>query len=130
MTTYKREKNIQNASFIQVGSRPDCMVWRQHVGKFRHLQQPEQIISVGDPGMADSMMVVAITVTSDMVGKTIGAAVAPEFKAAAGRQSAVQKNWQRAFEARGGIYRLVRSPEEMEQLVEDVKSGRLFRMAD
>lgn len=119
-----QETKVQNASFLRIGQRQDVLAWRQQVGKYRAMNNPDQIISVGVPGMADSMMVVAVTVTPEMVGRTIGLAVAAEFKTATGKQAEAQKRWQRAFEARGGIYRLVRSPDEMEQLVDDVQHGR------
>lgn len=73
--------------------------------------------------MADSLAVVAVTITPAMVGKTIGVAVAPEFKTASGKQSERQKLWQRAFESRGGVYRLVRNQAEMVALINDVKAG-------
>ncbi len=123
------EKSIQNKSLLAVGKNHTVLAWRQHVGKYRHLHQQKNIISVGVPGMADSMMVVAVTITPEMVGRTVGVAVAAEFKAAKGRQSDAQKKWQRAFESRGGVYRLVRSPEEMTALVDDVQSGRAFEGA-
>lgn len=131
MTTQNPETRIQNASIKRVGTRRDVLIWRQHVGKYRHVKQPDLVISIGSPGMADSMAVVAVTITPDMIGKTIGVAVAAEFKTPRGRQAEEQAKWQRAFEARGGVYRLVRSEDEMEQLVEDVRSGRAFkRLAD
>lgn len=120
------ETKVQNASLLKIGQRRDALVWRQQVGKYRHLNQPSLVVSIGTPGMADSLGVVAVTITQDMVGKTIGAAVAAEFKTATGRQAEAQQNWQRAFQARGGVYRLVRSPEEMEQLVEDVANGKAW----
>jgi hypothetical protein len=100
------------------------MVWKQPVGLFRALEDPSRKVMVGTPGQSDSMAVVAVTITPDMVGKTIGVAVAPEFKAARGKQSDRQKLWQAAFEKRGGIYALVRSPEDMVDLVERVKRGQ------
>lgn len=130
MGTQNKETRIQNECILQVGARRDVLIWRQHVGKYRHLNQPELVISVGSPGMADSLAVVEVVITPEMVGRKIGVAVAAEFKTPTGRQAEAQGKWQRAFEARGGIYRLVRSPDEMEQLVEDVQSGRLFRVAD
>ena len=100
------------------------LVWRQQSGLFRAYDNPENIVRIGVPGLADSMAVVAVTITPDMVGKTIGVAVAPEFKTTSGRQSEAQKLWQAAFEKRGGVYRLVRSAADMTELVEDVQSGR------
>lgn len=118
------ETRVQNGSFLAVGQRSDVMLWRQQVGKYRHLNQPNLLVSIGVPGMADSMGVVEVVITPDMVGRKIGVAIAPEFKTPTGRQAEAQKRWQAAFEARGGIYRLIRSPEEMVAMVEDVKNGR------
>ena len=53
-------------------------------------------------------------------------AVQPEFKAG-GQQTEAQGNWQRAVEARGGVYRLVRSADDMLALVADVQSGDAWR---
>lgn len=130
MGTQNHETRIQNASIKRVGSRRDVLIWRQHVGKFRHLNQPDLVISVGSPGMADSLAVVEVVITPEMVGRKIGVAVAAEFKTPTGKQAEEQQKWQRAFELRGGVYRLVRSEDEMEQLVEDVRSGRAFKLAD
>lgn len=118
-----RETKIQNSCLLAVGRRKDTLVWRQHVGRYRHLNQPDLVVSIGTPGMADCLGVVACKITPDMVGKVVGVAVAAEFKTAKGKQAEHQQAWQRAFEQRGGVYRLVRDPAEMAQLVEDVTNG-------
>lgn len=109
---------------LAVGARPDVLVWRQQSGMFRSFDDPSKVVRVGQPGLADSLAVVAVQITPEMVGRTIGVAVASEFKTSTGRQSDVQRNWQRAFEQRGGIYRLIRSADDMLALVEDVQHGR------
>ena len=119
-----QETIVQNRSLLAVGRRTDVLAWRQQVGKYRHLHQPDQVVSIGTPGMSDVMMVVAVQITPEMVGRTIGVAVAAELKTKTGKQQENQQLWQRAFQARGGVYRLVRSPDDMTQLVEDVKHGR------
>ena len=124
MTQNRETREAQNPALLAVGARPDVLIWRQQSGVFRSYDDPQRVVRVGVPGLADSLAVVAVTVTPDMVGKTIGVAVAPEFKTAKGRQSEAQRLWQRAFEARGGIYRLVRSAADMLQLVQDVQRGR------
>ena len=70
------------------------------------------------------MLVVAVTIDASMVGKTVGVAVAAEVKTDTGRQSTAQRRWQKAFQRRGGVYRLVRSAADMLGLVRDVKAGR------
>lgn len=117
-------REVQNPALLAVGCRPDVYVWRQQVGVFRAMDNPERIVKVGTAGMSDAGMVVAVKITPDMVGKTIGVAAFPEFKTKKGSQKDDQKNFQRAVESRGAPYRLVRTEKEMVQFVEDVKAGK------
>lgn len=120
-----QETVIQNEAMLEVGCDSDVLVWRQQVGNFRAMDNPNRIVKIGVPGMSDAMMIVRVKITPEMVGKEIGVAVAPEFKVPrSGRQSDKQKLWQASFERRGGIYRLIRSAAEMLALVRDVKEGR------
>lgn len=118
------ETKVQNAALLAVGQRPDALAMRLHVGKYRAMNNPDQIISVGTPGWPDTLVLVEVEITPEMVGKRICVAGAGEIKTPKGRQADVQRAWQQAFEARGGVYRLVRDPEEMVGLVEDLKHGR------
>ena len=52
------------------------MVWRNNTGKFRSLTDPQRIVSVGQVGSADIIGVQPVTITTDMVGKVIGQAIA------------------------------------------------------
>lgn len=125
--TRNAETNLQNSAFNAVGRRDDVMIWRQQSGAFRALEDPSRIVKVGTPGISDALAVVGVEVTPEMVGKRIGVAVGVEFKTEAGRQSDAQKRWQAAFEARGGLYRIVRSAADIVQLVENVKSGEAWK---
>jgi hypothetical protein len=73
--------------------------------------------------MSDAGAIVRVTITPDMVGKTVGIALQPEFKTKTGKQRDAQENWQAAVEQRGGVYGLVRTPAEMIDLVERVQRG-------
>ena len=126
MAKNRETRTVQNPALLAVGARADVMVWRQQSGLFRQFEAPHSPVRVGVAGMADSMAVVSVVVTPDMVGKTIGVAVAPEFKTGKGKQSPAQAAWQAAFEKRGGVYRLVRSDAEMVALVDDVQHGRCW----
>lgn len=117
------ETNIQNAALLAVGARQDVLAMRLQSGVFRSYDQPEKLVRVGQPGLADTMMIVAVEIDASMVGKTVGVAVAAEIKTASGKQSEAQRRWQRAFEQRGGVYEVVRSPDQMVDLVERVKRG-------
>jgi hypothetical protein len=77
--------------------------------------------------MADAGAIVAVTITPDMVGQTIGVAVQVEFKTYTGRQSADQKLWQLATEKRSGVYSIVKSTNDMENLLNDISTGNHWR---
>ena len=124
MAQNRETRVVAHPALLAVGTRPDVMAWKQPVGLFRSLNDPQRKVFVGTPGQSDTMAVVAVTITPDMVGKTIGVAVAPEFKTDKGTQTERQQNWQAAFEKRGGIYRVIRSAADMLALVEDVQHGR------
>ena len=124
MAKNRETRTVQSPSLLAVGARPDVLIWRQQSGMFRAFDDPTKVVRVGQAGMSDSMAVVAVTITPEMVGRTIGVAVAAEYKTPTGRQSEAQQNWQRAFEQRGGIYRLIRNAADMLALVSDVQAGR------
>lgn len=121
------ETKIQNRSLLAVGMRPDCMAMRLQSGVFRAMNDPDRIVKVGAPGLADTMVFVRTVITADMVGKTIAVPLAAEIKTETGRQSKDQQAWQKSFEARGGVYRVIRRPEDMTDAVEEIQSGRAFR---
>lgn len=120
-----KESAIQRAAFLAVGTRPDVAAFRLQSGLFRTLYS-DQKVRVGQPGMADGLMVVAVTVTPDLVGRVLGVAAFPEFKTQTGRQAEAQHNFQRAVQARGAPYRLIRSAEDMLAFVADVQRGDIF----
>lgn len=121
-----KESAIQRAAFLAVGTRPDVAAFRLQSGLFRTLYS-DQKVRVGQPGMADGLMVVAVTITTEMVGRVVGVAAFPEFKTQTGRQAEAQHNFQRAVQARGAPYRLIRSADEMVEFVADVQRGDIFR---
>jgi hypothetical protein len=106
------ETNIEKSVLLELGGQRDVLAWKQMVGSFRAIDDPQRIVRVGVPGMADVMTVQAVTITPDMVGKTIGVAVAHEVKTLTGKQRDNQKLWQLALELKGGIYFLSRSAEQ------------------
>jgi len=109
------ESGIQNKILLRL-SMHGALVWRQQVGSFRHLHT-EGVVKIGVPGMADIGAIIPVTITPEMVGKTIGIAAQIEVKTLVGRQRDNQKRWQLAAEKRGAIYAVCRSPEEAIKIV-------------
>ena len=97
------EATIQNNIRLALGMRDDIFMFRINVGVFRplHGDQKRAIRSAPDG-------------TPDLMGvMTPGRAFAIEVKTARGQQREAQKNWQKAWEKRGGIYVLARSVEDV-----------------
>lgn len=111
----KSEHNIKNEILLDLGQAPDVYIQNQPTGVFRALDS-ERKVRVGNPGQSDLLAVVAVTITPDMVGRTIGAAVFIETKTAKGTQQDNQKLFQLAVEKRGALYLVARS-------VEGVRAG-------
>jgi hypothetical protein len=97
------EAVIQQKIRLALGMRDDIFMFRINVGVFRpmHGDQRRAIRSAPDG-------------TPDLLGvKSPGQAFGIEVKAAKGVQREAQKNWQKAWEKRGGIYILARSVEDV-----------------
>lgn len=119
------ESKIMNAAMLAIGQRRDVIVNRQHVGKYRALFG-DAVISIGTPGMADLSLAVSVCITPEMIGRTVAIACEAEFKThkKGSKQSDQQRLRELAFNRVGGIYRVCRSPDDLVQLVEDVKNGK------
>ena len=75
------------------------------------------------PGSADTIGWRTITVTPEMVGRTIAQFVAIETKGPKGRTSPEQANFLARVQEAGGIAAVVRAPEEIDPLLQgDTKS--------
>jgi hypothetical protein len=120
------ETKIQNECRLEAGKTDGVLMYRKQVGKYRHINFPEQVVTIGLPGQADTTLMVEVEITPEMVGKRIAIGVEVEFKTPTGRQSGVQKNWQRAVESIAGKYYIIRSREEFTQLISNIKRGILW----
>ena len=116
------EKNIQNASLLAIGSDPDVLAMRLQSGIFRSMDDPSRIVKVGTPGVSDSIAVVRVKISQEMVGKEVAVIAAAEFKTPKGKQREAQIKWQEAFEKRGGRYRLIRSSQQMKEFIDEIKT--------
>lgn len=124
MAKSREVRTVQNPALLAASALPGVLVFRQMSGVFRSMSDPDRVVRVGLPGMADAGAIVRVLITPDMVGKTVGVALQTEFKTATGRQADDQRTWAEAVRRAGGIYELVRSADQMTELVERVRSGR------
>lgn len=120
------ETRLQNQCRIDAGKIEGVLMCRRHVGKYRHVQFPEQIITIGVPGQSDTHLIIETEITEKMVGKKLPVAVEVEFKTDTGRQSGVQKKWQNAVEKISGFYYIIRSRKEFVDLIEKFRRGKLW----
>jgi len=105
-----REAVIQAEILAAIGALPGVYVERRNAGLLADPTTGRRI-RAGVAGVADVLAVVDVR------------AVALEVKTDAGRQSAVQRTWQRAWEAAGGVYAVVRSAAEALAIVEEIKKA-------
>ena len=105
------EGTVKAEILAALGRRQDLMIWNNPTGTGRSLTG-NRVISFGCPGSGDILGVYAMTITPDMVGETFGLALSIETKRRrGGRQERQQKNFERAWIKRGGLYILARSVE-------------------
>lgn len=119
MKQNRETTHIQNPCFLAASDYP-VLMWRQQAGMYRAYDNPSRVVRVGQPGMADTGLIVPVRITQDMVGQTVGIAAQVEFKTETGRQSAQQKSWQDAVELAGGVYLVIRSELEFRQWLDRV----------
>lgn len=122
-----KETNVQNLSLIEASKDKDCMIWRNQCGLF--YTRDGRPVNIGIKGTPDSLAVVQMEITPDMVGKKIGVAVGIEFKTLkkGSKQRTDQELWQANFERRSGVYAIVRDPSEVSELIKNIKNGEFVK---
>lgn len=122
------EKKILNDSLIAVTAIPETMAWRNNTGMA--WQGEEVRCGVGQTLIVQRGMKIlrdarpvqfGLLGSGDIMGVTNGQAWALEIKDANGRQADSQIKFQRAFEAAGGKYRLVRSADYAVSFIEGIR---------
>ena len=92
------EAQIQGEILLAIGRLPGSLWWRNNTGALP--DKSGRVIRYGLKG------------SPDILGCCRGRFVGIEVKAAMGRQSDAQQNFQRAFEKAGGLYVLARSADD------------------
>ena len=93
------------------------LVFRNNVGQYQTTEGRVIRYGVGNPGGSDLICCVPVTITADMVGKTVGVFAAPEIKTSTGKLRKDQVTFQQAVLNAGGIAGVARSPEEALELI-------------
>jgi len=133
------ETNIVQRTLIKIGALPFGRFWRNNAGLawagVPIRLKPGQVftaapgdvllknghpVKLGPAGIADIMGVIAVTITPDMVGQTIGVATALEGKTLTGKQREDQQAFERTMKTYGGEYYIFRSPDEALAIVQRI----------
>ena len=114
------EKAILNDCLVELSSQPETLVFRNNTGMAWQGKKAEARVGSRievEPGMVilrDARPVkFGLKGSGDILGAHGGRPIAVEVKDAHGRQTEDQKRFESAWTRAGGIYLLVRSPEEM-----------------
>lgn len=129
-----KESEIQNR--IRNALVDECMLFRVNVGQawtgdeVKRLPDRSVLITKARPfstglpaGFSDLFGLVPVTITQDMVGKTLGVFTAMEVKTPTGRASKQQNLFLSAVNMRGGTSGIVRSAEDALAIVRRMKSS-------
>lgn len=107
------EANIQNQILAAIGSRPDCRLFRNHVGRVQDDRGRWHTFGLC-PGSADLIGWRAVTITADHIGQTLAVFLSIEVKTATGKPRPEQLRWIEAVKRHGGIAMIARSAQEAE----------------
>jgi hypothetical protein len=107
------EAKIQNEILAAIGSRPDCRLFRNHVGRVQDQYARWHTFGLC-VGSADLIGWRAVTVTPEHVGQTLAVFLSIEVKTDKGKPSTEQLRWQKVVKQHGGIAMIARSAAEAE----------------
>lgn len=111
------ETNIQQKCRIEA-SACGARVFRNNRGLFMTLDGARKVrAGLEVPGSSDLIGWKSVTITPDMVGKTVAVFCAPEVKRPGQYPTKDQERFIGNVNAAGGIAGVVRSPEDMRQLL-------------
>jgi hypothetical protein len=124
------ESDIQARVMLAIGSRPDCRIFRNHVGmgwSGKLVKQERGRVLLDNarparfglaPGSGDLIGWKAVTITPEMVGRKIAVFLSAEVKTLHGAARELQTRWAQLVDKWGGIAGFVRSPDDAVALVE------------
>lgn len=115
----KKSESLILKEIIAALSMDGVPLWRNNTGKARTVDG--RFIKFGIPsadgGGSDLIGITPVTITADMVGKTIGVFTAVEVKSASGRATAAQGRFICNVKKLGGFAGIARSDSEARNLI-------------
>lgn len=111
-----KESNIQRLVML-AASDAGVTLFRNNIGAYTTPEGYRIKYGVGNPGGSDLIGITPVIITQDMVGRTVGVFTAPEVKTDTGRPTQAQLNFIRVIKENGGIAGIVRSPDDLLELI-------------
>lgn len=108
-----QETDLQQRIRLAVGALPGFRLWRNNSGKLPDPRTGRWVqFGVASPGGSDLIGYRSITITPDMVGRTVAVFTAVEVKTDTGRATPAQRNFIDHIRRAGGIAAIVRTTAE------------------
>lgn len=113
-----KESNIQRLIMLATSEAGSTM-FRNNIGAYTTPDGYRVKYGVGNPGGADLIGITPVTITPDMVGRTVGVFTAIEVKTKTGKPTAQQLNFRRVILENGGIAGITRSADDALALIKN-----------
>jgi hypothetical protein len=118
------ETDLQQRIRLAVGALPGFRLWRNNSGKLPDPRTGRWVqFGVASPGGSDLIGYRSITITPDMVGRTVAVFTAVEIKTDTGRATPAQRHFIDHIRRAGGISAIVRSSAEALRIATDPFRG-------
>jgi hypothetical protein len=111
-----KERDIKAEIMIDL-SNDNVRLFRFQCGEFQLIDG--RWIAVGIPGMSDLMGWTRVTITAEMVGKTVAVFTSLEVKTDVGRLRKKQQSWLNAADAAGCVCGVARSVDNARNIIEE-----------
>jgi hypothetical protein len=115
-----QETDLQQRIRLALGQLPDIRLWRNNSGKLPDPRTGRWVqFGVASPGGSDLIGYRSITITPDMVGRTVAVFTAIEVKTPTGRATPAQRHFIDHIRRAGGIAGIVRSVADAQRILGD-----------
>ena len=118
------EANLMRRIMLRLSTMPGIVTFRNNVGlgwsgRIVKHDQTRGVVTLADG--ADCIGWQTVTITPDMVGRTVALFVSIEVKTEGGRSTEPQRHFMRTVNEAGGVAGIVHSPDEAAALFESLR---------